>query len=428
MHAGTVDLPKAAAAARAALALLDDLPDPDPELVAKALGARVRADLFLGEGFDAEAAERALDLEEAAPPAIVDARVVFKLGQWLRYVDDLDGARARLAQAERAAREEGDDSSLANILLNRVVLETWAGEWEEAAGLTERMGDAFEQLGVELEGVEPWRAFVDAHAGRLEAVRAAAEQRSAERADRRDDLEPLPRPGRAGRRRDRGGRPAPLGGAGRARPRELPRAAVWRVDGDAIEAAVAVGDLDQGGGAPRPLRGAGRALAHPLEPGRVRPLPRARARRARGPGGRGGGARPGARRARALPGAVRARTDAARPRAGPRRLKRKREARAALEEALAIFRRLGAEPWADRAEAELQRVAVRRAPHDLSATELRIARLAATGLTNQAIAAEVFLTRKAVEANLARAYRKLGIRSRAQLARALDARDGRLRA
>jgi DNA-binding NarL/FixJ family response regulator len=66
---------------------------------------------------------------------------------------------------------------------------------------------------------------------------------------------------------------------------------------------------------------------------------------------------------------------------------------------------------------------VRRAPLDLSATELRIAELAAAGLTNKAIAAEVFVTQKAVEANLARAYRKLGIRSRAQLSRALDARD-----
>jgi len=106
-----------------------------------------------------------------------------------------------------------------------------------------------------------------------------------------------------------------------------------------------------------------------------------------------------------------------------RRLKQKRPARAALEEALATFRQLGAEPWAERAEAELRRVAVRRAPLDLSATELRIAELAAAGLTNKAIAAEVFVTQKAVEANLARAYRKLGIRSRAQLSRALDARD-----
>ena len=46
-------------------------------------------------------------------------------------------------------------------------------------------------------------------------------------------------------------------------------------------------------------------------------------------------------------------------------------------------------------------------------------------MTNQEIATQVFLTRKTVEANLARAYRKLGIRSRAQLARALDAQDGK---
>jgi DNA-binding NarL/FixJ family response regulator len=106
-----------------------------------------------------------------------------------------------------------------------------------------------------------------------------------------------------------------------------------------------------------------------------------------------------------------------------RRLKRKRDAREALQQALAIFQQLSADAWARQVEAELQRVAVRRAPDDLSATELRVARLAAAGLTNRAIAGEVFVTQKAVEANLARAYRKLGIRSRAQLGRALDARE-----
>jgi len=69
-------------------------------------------------------------------------------------------------------------------------------------------------------------------------------------------------------------------------------------------------------------------------------------------------------------------------------------------------------------------VAVRSAQADLSATELKAAQLAAAGLKNREIAAEIFVTQKAVEANLARAYRKLGIRSRAQLARALDARNG----
>jgi len=45
--------------------------------------------------------------------------------------------------------------------------------------------------------------------------------------------------------------------------------------------------------------------------------------------------------------------------------------------------------------------------------------LAATGLSNPEIAARVYVSRKTVEANLARAYRKLGISSRAQLGRAL---------
>src|SRR5262249_39972773 len=138
MYAGTVDLPKAAAAARAALALLESLPEAEPDLVAAALSARVRADLFLGDGFDAAAAEQALELERGAQSAVVDERVVFKLGQWLRYVDDLDGARAHLVQSEQAAQDEGDESSLANILLNRMIVETWAGDWVEAETLAAR--------------------------------------------------------------------------------------------------------------------------------------------------------------------------------------------------------------------------------------------------------------------------------------------------
>jgi len=102
-----------------------------------------------------------------------------------------------------------------------------------------------------------------------------------------------------------------------------------------------------------------------------------------------------------------------------RRLKRKRDARLALEQAREIFERLGAEPWVTRADQELSRVAPRRAPDELSPTELKIAELAAAGLTNPEIAARVFVSRKTVEANLARVYRKLGISSRAQLHGAL---------
>ena len=102
---------------------------------------------------------------------------------------------------------------------------------------------------------------------------------------------------------------------------------------------------------------------------------------------------------------------------------RKRQARISLDGARELFASEGAENWVARVDEELGRVTVRRAPEELSATELQIARLAADGLSNQAIAEQVFVSVKTVESNLKRAYRKLGISSRAQLARALDSRD-----
>src|SRR5207342_538654 len=95
-----------------------------------------------------------------------------------------------------------------------------------------------------------------------------------------------------------------------------------------------------------------------------------------------------------------------------RRRKQKRQARLSLDEARALFATAGAEGWLARVDDELGRVAVRRAPEELSATELRIAQLAAEGLSNQAIAKQVFVSVKTVEGNLKRAYRKLGISSR----------------
>lgn len=54
---------------------------------------------------------------------------------------------------------------------------------------------------------------------------------------------------------------------------------------------------------------------------------------------------------------------------------------------------------------------------ELTPTEQRVAGLAASGLTNREVAAELFLSPKTVEAYLARIYRKLDIRSRAELGR-----------
>ena len=116
----------------------------------------------------------------------------------------------------------------------------------------------------------------------------------------------------------------------------------------------------------------------------------------------------------------RARTLLAKGRVHHRR-KEKRLADEALGEAVRIFEELGSPLWAERAHAELERAGLRqRDPDELNETERQVAELAAQGLSNQEIAQRAFLSVKTVEANLTRVYRKLGIRSRAGLARRLS--------
>jgi DNA-binding CsgD family transcriptional regulator/tetratricopeptide (TPR) repeat protein len=98
------------------------------------------------------------------------------------------------------------------------------------------------------------------------------------------------------------------------------------------------------------------------------------------------------------------------------------EASAVLHEALAAFEELGSPLWADRARAELAgtRPRARAAQDGLTPAEQRVAELAASGMTNRDVAATLFISAKTVEATLARVYRKLGIRSRAELGRHMD--------
>src|SRR6266702_1255022 len=105
-----------------------------------------------------------------------------------------------------------------------------------------------------------------------------------------------------------------------------------------------------------------------------------------------------------------------------RRARRKREARAQLLAALNCFEELGARPWAARARAELTATGTqvpRAAAPDILASltpqELQITRLAARGLQNRDIAAQLFLSPRTVAYHLYKAYPKLGVSSRAEL-------------
>jgi DNA-binding CsgD family transcriptional regulator len=100
-----------------------------------------------------------------------------------------------------------------------------------------------------------------------------------------------------------------------------------------------------------------------------------------------------------------------------RRAKRRREAKRALEAALAEFERLSTRLWAQRARVELARIGGRTRSSELTESERRIAELVAEGRSNKEVAAALFVTPKTVETRLSRMYAKLGIHSRTELAR-----------
>ncbi|TCJ90080.1 ATP-binding protein [Nocardia alba] len=112
-----------------------------------------------------------------------------------------------------------------------------------------------------------------------------------------------------------------------------------------------------------------------------------------------------------------------------RRDKRKTDARAQLEQATALFDRLGAAPWSERARSELGALGIgtgARASDGplslLTPQEAHIVRLAARGLSNREIAARLFLSHRTVGHHLYKAYPKLGVLSRGELS-TLDLRE-----
>ena len=88
-----------------------------------------------------------------------------------------------------------------------------------------------------------------------------------------------------------------------------------------------------------------------------------------------------------------------------------------LDAAADTFEQLPAPLWAERSRHELARIGGRRvADGNFTETERLIAALVATGCSNREVAQELAISAKTVEWNLSKIYRKLGVRTRTELA------------
>jgi DNA-binding CsgD family transcriptional regulator len=108
-----------------------------------------------------------------------------------------------------------------------------------------------------------------------------------------------------------------------------------------------------------------------------------------------------------------------------RRNRRRLEARAQLRNAHRLFTEFGMEGYAERARIELLATGERARKRsvetrdELTPQETQVSRLAAQGATNQEIAAQLFISNSTVEYHLSKAFRKLDVKSRTQLAHRL---------
>ena len=106
-----------------------------------------------------------------------------------------------------------------------------------------------------------------------------------------------------------------------------------------------------------------------------------------------------------------------------RRERRNVEAREQLRIAHGAFSDFGMEGFAERARVELRATGEHarsrsvETTNELTPQEAQISKLAAEGATNAEIAAQLFISPSTVEYHLHKVFRKLGVKSRTQLAR-----------
>lgn len=421
---GALDILSAEQHANAELALARRVADRD--LLAVALADAARAAFLRGNADSWRLIRLAMELEPLATNVWVAAQPSGALATMQLYADDLESARTLFRAVLERARERGDVSAMANILVPLSTVERLAGDYKAAASLLHEANDIAHQSG--RDGLRmsclARRALVDAHTGRVDAARRHVDE--AVGLSARVGMDPPDEVAHV-----RGFVALSLGEPAEAAAELAPLVARFADGGveepgcfrflpDLVEALVAIGELEQARGlvsehearSRRVDRGWGLATA-----ARCRALVAA----AHGDleAGLGAADEALAEHARVPMPFERARTLLVKG-VIERRAKHRRASRASLEQALALFDELGTPLWSAKAGAELVRIGGRRAGGDeLTATEQRVAALVAEGRTNREVAETLFMSVKTVEANLARVYRKLGVRSRTQLANKL---------
>jgi DNA-binding CsgD family transcriptional regulator len=344
------------------------------------------------------------------------------------YFGRMDEARRHLQAAYAQATAAGDEVSRVTALLQLAALELFAGNWHAGVEHAEAGLELEAQLGIERGVLRVYRALLAAGLGDIERARDLAQLGLTRAQAAGEEHIELLSTGVLGFVElslgdvDAAARIfAPL--LERDSSSEQPKTSRYYDDG--IEALVAVGDTH---------RAHDYANLYATAAARW-PMPIVRAKAARCVGlvhaAAGNLDAASAEFERSLASHVEASQPFDRARTllslgqARRRARQKRAAREALQDALSVFETLSAPLWAAKARAELARVGTRpAAPNALTETERRVAELAAAGLRNREIAAQAFLTPKSVEGVLARVYRKLDIRSRAELGARMAALTG----
>ncbi len=395
-----------------------------PLLLCQALTMRVHLRFLRGEGFDEMTSQRALRLENESGDVPAPFRPSLHHALFMTWTGRLEEGREGLLAIRRRCIERGEESEMLPVTFNSFLVELWKGDIDAAQAVVIDATERAQQLGGALAPAiaNTMQAAWEAHAGNEKSARGAIQEALA--ASRRAGATTLVV------------WPISILGFLEVSLRNYEAAvtalgpALAVLDtmpgateiitapfvADAAEALIEVGQLERA-----------EMLIERLESNGVR-LGRtwllAVSARCRGMlhAARGdlesaaGSVEQALQTHERLPMPFeRARTELLMGML-QRRRRRREAAITALRRSLEAFDSCGAQLWAGRARAELSRADISAGGSSaLTASEQRVAELAAAGRTNRDIAATLFISTKTVEANLARTYRKLGIRSRSQL-------------